>query len=847
MALIWNTTVVFGLLVLALLGVTFGLIQTRKTEAKLRRSEESLRTTLNSIGDAVIAADTEGVITRMNPEAEKLTGWEHGSGIGRKLPEVFRIIHARTLEPAPDPVQRVLETGEVTGLANHTVLIGKDGTERQVADSAAPIRGTDGGVTGVVLVFRDVTEDYKIRAALLESEERFRDLVEMLPEAVFETDVHLKLTFANRRALQMYGYSEADVALGLNGMDLIAPEDRQRARQNFARRLKGETLGNVEYLALKKDGTDFPVLHHVNIIMKDGRLIGTRGISVDITESKRAQELTQVRMRLLEFAPAHSLEEFLQKTLDETERLVDSCIGFYHFMEPDQKTLSLQTWSTATLAHYCQTEARGLHYAIDQAGVWVDCVRQRRPVIHNDYARLTHRKGMPQGHAALIRELVVPVFRNDRIVAILGVGNKPRAYTEKDTQVVTYLADVAWEIVQSKKADEQQKHLQNQLSQAQKLEAIGTLAGGIAHDFNNLLMAIQGRISLMAVDLGPSHPQHEHIAAIEEYVRSSTNLTQQLLGFARGGKYEVRPIEINGLVLNSAAMFSRTRKEIRIHTRTLQAPQVVEADKRQIEQVLLNLYVNAWQAMPDGGELFVETSAVSLDEAGCQPHPLKPGLYVKISVTDTGIGMDDSTRQRIFDPFFTTKEKSRGTGLGLASAYGIVKNHHGTITAYSEVGHGTTFNIYLPASTGKVHQETAPVAKTLRGTETILLVDDEEIIIDVGKAMLEKLGYRIFVANGGGQAIEVVARMGSDIDLVVLDLVMPDIDGGKAFDGIREILPDMPVMLSSGYAINDLAAKIMKRGCNGFIQKPFNLSELSRKVREILEDAKGDTRESIPV
>ncbi|MCP3890018.1 MAG: response regulator, partial [Desulfobulbaceae bacterium] len=380
--------------------------------------------------------------------------------------------------------------------------------------------------------------------------------------------------------------------------------------------------------------------------------------------------------------------------------------------------------------------------------------------------------------------------------------------------------------------------MEQQLQQTQKFEAIGTLAGGIAHDFNNLLMGIQGRTSLMSVDLEPSHSHSEHITAIEDYIRSATDLTRQLLGFARGGKYEVKPTNINDLVHNCAKMFSRTKKETRLHAKFPDPPPVVAVERSQIEQVLLNLYINAWQAMPGGGDLYLETQIVTLDDAYCKPYKAKPGHYAKISVTDTGIGMNESVRQQIFDPFFTTKQKGRGTGLGLASAYGIIKNHDGIITVYSEVGHGTTFNIYLPLSGEEAYRETPLEDILIKGSETVLLVDDEEMILEVGQAMLEKLGYRIIVAADGEQAVDVVKRKGNEIDLVILDLIMPGMNGGKVFDRIKEIWPQMPVVLSSGYAINGQADKILKRGCNGFIQKPFNISELSQKVRKVLEEAK---------
>ncbi|MBI9086922.1 MAG: PAS domain S-box protein [Desulfobacterales bacterium] len=382
------------------------------------------------------------------------------------------------------------------------------------------------------------------------------------------------------------------------------------------------------------------------------------------------------------------------------------------------------------------------------------------------------------------------------------------------------------------------KQLESQLQQAMKMESIGTLAGGIAHDFNNLLMGIQGRTSLVLADKNSSHPDFEHLKGIEDYVKSAADLTKQLLGFARGGKYEVKPTDIKKMIKRSAQMFGRTKKEIEIHIDHQKDVGAVEADQGQLEQVLMNLYVNAWQAMPDGGDLYIQTKNVNLDENYVKPFKATPGRYVKISVTDTGGGMDEATKPKIFDPFFTTKEMGRGTGLGLAFVYGILKNHGGFINVYSEKGEGTTFNIYLPQSDRAALQEPPTVERLIKGSETILLVDDEEMIREVGQAMLEKLGYRIVVAVGGEQAVDVIKRKGNEIDLVILDLIMPGMDGGQTFDRIMEIRPELPVILASGYAINGKANNIMQRGCNGFIQKPFNLSELSQKVRKVLGEAK---------
>jgi PAS domain S-box-containing protein len=384
----------------------------------------------------------------------------------------------------------------------------------------------------------------------------------------------------------------------------------------------------------------------------------------------------------------------------------------------------------------------------------------------------------------------------------------------------------------------ERKRLQTQLHSAQRMEALGTLAGGIAHDFNNLLMGIQGRASLMSMDLDDSHPHVEHLTAIDEYIRSAKDLTNQLLGFARGGKYEVKPTNINELVHSTATMFGRTRKEISIHIKNHDEAIVVESDRRQIEQVLINLFVNAWQAMPDGGELHLGTEIAILDDECCMAYQLEPRRYARVSVTDTGIGMDTKTLSRIFDPFFTTKEKNRGTGLGLASAYGIVKNHGGAITAFSEIGQGSTFNIYLPVSDKTAVLDIPSDGKITKGSETVLLVDDEDMIIKVGRALLEKLGYRVLTANSGDDAVEIVHRLGSEIDLALLDMVMPSMGGGEVFDRIRQICPQIRVILSSGYTLDGQAQLIMQRGCNGFIQKPFILSELSQKIRQLLDGDK---------
>jgi two-component system cell cycle sensor histidine kinase/response regulator CckA len=391
------------------------------------------------------------------------------------------------------------------------------------------------------------------------------------------------------------------------------------------------------------------------------------------------------------------------------------------------------------------------------------------------------------------------------------------------------------DITERKRAEEEKKILEAQLQHAQKMEAVGTLAAGIAHNFNNLLMGIQGNTSLMFLNTDPGHPYYARLKSIEKAVENGSRLTSQLLGYARKGRYEVKPLNVNRLVMETSETFATAKREIQIHRELNEELWEILADQGQIEQGLLNLYVNAADAMPRGGDLFLKTETVTHLDLMDKPYKVKPGNYVLISLRDTGVGMDEKTMERIFDPFFTTKGLSRGTGLGLASVYGIIKSHGGYIDVRSKKGQGTTFSIYLPAS-GKISREDYDrSSEIITGTETILLVDDEEMILEVGAQMLKTLGYKVLVARGGKEAIDIYKDHMDTIEVVVLDMIMPDMGGGETFDRLRGINAGVRVLLSSGYSIDGQAQEIMERGCDAFIPKPFRIKELSQKIREIVK------------
>ncbi len=395
---------------------------------------------------------------------------------------------------------------------------------------------------------------------------------------------------------------------------------------------------------------------------------------------------------------------------------------------------------------------------------------------------------------------------------------------------------IARDITERKIAEKSRKMLEDQLQQSQRLESLGTLAGGIAHDFNNLLMGIQGRTALLLKDLTAVHPHYAPLKNIEQFVESAANLTKRLLGFARGGKYEVRPIDLNELIEKNLDMFGRTKKEITICTSLQSNLQPVEADKNQIEQVLLNLLVNAAQAMPDGGVISITTSHCLIQEIDARRHGIAPGNYVEVTLADTGEGMDKATIPKIFDPFFTTKATGHGTGLGLAMVYGIIVNHGGAISVQSAPKNGTIFSILLPTTDKQIAAETKiPLDIMEKGSETILLVDDEPMIIDIAQEILAVLGYKILTAASGKEALEIYNCHQDTINFCIIDMIMPHMSGSELFDRLKKINPAVKVLLSSGYSIDGQAREILNRGCDGFIQKPFTISQLSIKIREILD------------
>jgi two-component system cell cycle sensor histidine kinase/response regulator CckA len=643
---------------------------------------------------------------------------------------------------------------------------------------------------------QDITEHKQAERDLRESERQLRTIIEHANELFYIHDTEHTLTYVSQTSEDILGYRPEEMMLKWTELATDNPINQKGIEVTEKGIATGEKQAPYLLELKKKDGT--PVLLEIDespIRDLTGKVVAISGAARDVTKQKQT-------------------EEKLLKSEKGFRDLFNSITDLIYTQDLDGRFISANNamskvfgYEKDELIGMCASEFMKPEFA---------------SFFERDYLEEIKKYGHQEGTTVYFTKNGEKVYIEYRSSLVKPDDGEP------------YITGIGRDVTEKILSERKVKKLQQQLVQAHKMESIGTLAGGIAHNFNNVLMGIQGRTSLMMIDKEPSHPDFEHLKGIEEYVQSAAELTKDLLGFARGGKYEVSLTNLNDLIKHETHMFGQTKKEIGIKEKYEKKPWAVEVDQGQIRQALLNLYVNAWQAMPEGGELYIQTENVTLDVDYVKPFEISPGRYVKISVNDTGVGMDEVTKEKIFEPFFTTQEVGTGTGLGLASVYGIIKNHGGFINVYSKKGKGSTFNIYLPASEAEVIEEKKPSEEILKGEGTILLVDDEGMITDVGGQLLEKLGYRALTAKSGREAITLYENNRADIDLVILDMIMPGMSGGETYDRLKEINSDIKVLLSSGYSINGQAEKILDRGCNAFIQKPFNIKELAKKVRQVL-------------
>jgi PAS domain S-box-containing protein len=652
---------------------------------------------------------------------------------------------------------------------------------------------------------KEIEERRRAQEAQRQSEQKFRTLVETTSDFVWEMDKKAVFTYASPKILEILGYSPDEV-IGRRCFHLMSPEETRRLQDIFASSEASPRPFNLlETVAIHKDGHRiFSETSGVPIFDQDGELCGYRGISRDISARKEA-------------------EEQLRKSEEKYRHLVEN-ISDVIYASNEDGVITYISPTVEPLSGYQPAEIIGRHFSefIHPADLTIVTTMYER-VASGQNGPAEYRVLTASGDSRWIRSLSKRLMEGDRFVGLQGV-----------------LTDITYR----KEAEEEKDRLEAQLRQAQKLEALGTLAGGIAHDFNNILAAIIGYTEMMMLDVAQANPMYADLQQVLKAAGRARDLVKQILVFSRmKDLHEKVPTDVAAIIREGMRfMRSTLPSTIDIHEDISCEQAMVLADPSQIRQALINLCTNAAHAMEDdGGVLTVALREVSFDEETAALHPeLYAATYVRLTVKDTGHGMDSATLERIFDPYFTTKKVGKGSGLGLAVVHGIVRRHLGTVTVYSEVGKGTTFHIYIPkleTKAQRVDAETTPIA-ICKGTGRVLFVDDEAALAAIGDRMLRQLGYQAVVKTSSVEALAAFRSQPDQFDLVVTDYTMPTMTGAGLATEILRIRPDVPVILCTGFNESIDEEKAKELGITGFVLKPLNMHVLEETVRRALDKQK---------
>jgi two-component system cell cycle sensor histidine kinase/response regulator CckA len=643
-----------------------------------------------------------------------------------------------------------------------------------------------------------VTNDGKGKGPSASADELFGILADQSPNMIFVNNLQHNV-FVNTRCAELTGYSREELnAPGFDFRNLIAPEDRVMVEERLGAHREGQEVAPYAYRLVTKDGRRVDVINSTRLITYRGQP-AILGVVTDITEFKQAQRAlaeSEARYRaLIELLPdavaVTDLEGKLQMANQQLARL-------HGFDSPEE--LIATTPSTIELVAPERLEQ-------EQA-------RARR---------LLEGGGVEVSETTLLRRDGSQVIVETALAVMTGEDGKPAGFV-----------GVLRDITVRKQAEE----LQRRVLQAQKLESLGILAGGIAHDFNNLLMGMLGSASLALEEVQPSSPLHGHIEQISSSATRAAELTRELLAYSGKGRVAVRPLVLSELVQGMGELLRISLpKKAMLDYRLEEQPPVVEGDAAQLQQVVMNLIINAGESLGDSvGSVTVRVARETVDRAqlarAAVGQDLPEGTYALLEVTDTGSGMDAATQARMFDPFYTTK--TTGRGLGLAAVLGIVRGHGGALQVESRPKEGTAVRVLLPLAAATVDAPSPPQPERFRGWGTILVVDDESVVRVVATSMLEKLGFEVIAVSGGAAAVDVLQTKGARIRAVVLDLTMPELSGEETLRILREINPDLPVLLSSGYDQQEAASHLGRAGRTGFVQKPYRLDQLARALEDTL-------------
>jgi PAS domain S-box-containing protein len=671
-----------------------------------------------------------------------------------------------------------------------------------------------------------------------------------------------KIVYTNKAFAQMLGYESPEEVLGRIALDVVHPEDAERMAKFGEARLRGESAPSVsEFRAQRKDGSLIHGEASVSTSTVGGKTYILTAVR-DIAERKQAEaalkEADQRAIRLYDqlLNRLATLAQALGSARDLTT--VYRALCEFSIASAPVAGLAITIYypeKKLREAVYFWTEAEGEVLPKDVPQIPVGdgpagrAIKSGEIVVIDDYEKYTASRPVvwvgPVDHNVVRPALIAPMAIMGRVIGAVEIQNfTGNAYTGEHTTAMRMAASMAASAIENVRLLEHERQQKERLQQSQKMEAIGTLAGGVAHDFNNLLTVILGNIELAFHKLGPDDLVRHRLLEVDKAAKRASVLTRQLLAFSRRQQIERLTINLNDTIGEIMKLLHRIiGADIEVQVKAGANLSAIFADPAQIEQIVMNLAVNARDAMPSGGQLIIETSNVTLDESYQRQYAyVQPGSYVQMLVSDTGCGMDEQTKARIFEPFFTTKEVGKGTGLGLAMVYGIVKQHDGYINVYSEPEQGTTFKILLPVVQSQVETETKesqPVVKG--GQETILVAEDEEALRNLASDVLEDLGYKVLLAKDGEEAVQLFTDNREDIDMLLFDVMMPRISGPQAYEKIRRLGGKMPLIFMTGYSSEIMASRFLEhyRAIQELgvvlIQKPYSVDGLGGKIREVLD------------
>lgn len=794
---------------LLLLGVTLGFahISTHLSRAAwdLKRAEDiavreqsALRSVFDSIADELVVVDMNFVIQTANVEAVRRHGDAAFPNLGLIGRHCFEVFDRRDTLCPDCPVLETLRTGRAIR-GHRRKHWGRDDKEYTADLSAGPLRDAAGLTVGAVLMIRDVTDSQALTDAIRRERDFVDRVIQTADVMIVGLDLNGNITLFNRKCVELTGYAPEEV-LGQPLWDHLIPERFIAPVKQVFAKIKADVLpSEFENPWLTRSGEErWIAWHNTNIKDTAGQVTGIIAIGVDITDRMKAEEAARFLSSLIEQSRQALRVTTLEGQIARCNRAFEELTGY---TEREIKRMTFRDLSPQR-CHQREEEKRA------------EIIAKGKPLTYESEVVCKDGRVIPV-------ELATDIFRDAR-------GNPE------------YLYSFVRDITERKRAEEAHRKLQDQILQVQKMTAVGTLAGGIAHEYNNILGAILGYASLLKAKIGADHPFYKPIDTIEKSSRRAAELTRQITSFARAGRYQAEPVDINEIVRRAVSVAVKTPDvKYRVATRLQENSWPVAGDRSELAHALINLCVNAQEAMPNGGHLAIGTENITVTETYAKSHvEAKPGPYVMVSVSDTGVGIPPEMQQRIFEPFFTTKEEEQRVGLGLAVVYGIVKGHSGFITVSSEIGKGTCFRLYLPAAATAAEARPArKPGKPPRGRETILLVEDEEVVRSAAADILEHLGYTVLQAVNGREAVDVYRRHKREIALVLLDVLMPDMGGREVWQAIRKMNPAAKVLIASGYRKDEVVDQMLAEGAALFIQKPFEMEDLAAAVRKALGDA----------